>query len=58
MVCPFIDSDRNPCGEHLKLDTLDYAVAVCANDFTTCPIFWELMTAARNEHHAAAQPAA
>jgi len=52
MVCPFIDSDDSRCSENLKLDNIDYAVAVCGNDFTQCAIFWEVMTRIRDESNA------
>jgi hypothetical protein len=53
MVCPFIDSDHAHCAEHLKLDKIDYAVAVCGNDFTVCPAFWDQMNRVRNDSDAA-----
>jgi len=53
MVCPFIDSDHAQCADNLKLDRIDYAVAVCGNDFTVCPVFWDQMNRVRNERDAA-----
>ena len=44
MVCPFIDGDDARCARNLKLDRIDFAVAVCADDFAQCPVFWELLT--------------
>ncbi len=57
MVCPLIDCEESRCAEHLKLDNIDYAVAVCGNDFTQCPVFWDVMTRLRDES-AAKRPSA
>ena len=54
MVCPFIESDDSRCSDNLKLDKIDYAVSVCGNDFTGCPVFWEQMNRARNDSAATA----
>ena len=55
MVCPFIDGDDARCARNLKLDRIDFAVAVCADDFAQCPVFWELLArkARPEEEHAA-----
>jgi len=58
MVCPFIDSDERGCADNLKLDRIDYAVAVCGNDFPTCPVFWQLMTRVRDESRKRIEPVA
>ena len=47
MVCPFVNGDDCRCAEHLNLDTIDFAVAVCGDEFTGCEIFWERMAALR-----------
>ncbi len=49
MVCPFINGEDKRCAAKLKLDNIDYAVAVCADDFTECPVFWELLARKRDE---------
>ncbi len=49
MVCPFINSNEERCAQNLKLDRIDYAVAVCGGDFTKCEIFWEMMSKMRDE---------
>lgn len=54
MVCPFIDGSDVRCARNLKLDRIDYAVAVCADDFAQCPLFWELLAQrTKREEHAA-----
>lgn len=58
MVCPFIDGDDQRCADSIKLDKIDFAVAVCGNDFTVCPVFWEQMNRVRNDSDATAKPAA
>ena len=58
MVCPFIESDESRCSDNLTLDKIDYAVAVCGNDFTGCPVFWDLLKRARNEPEPANKSAA
>ncbi len=49
MVCPFINGDEKKCAENLKLDTIDYAVAVCGDEFTRCEVFWRMMSRTRDE---------
>ena len=49
MVCPFVNSEESRCADNLKLDRIDFAVAVCGDDFTKCEIFWEMMSKMRNE---------
>ncbi len=49
MVCPFIDGEDRRCARNLKLDRIDYAVAVCGDDFASCPVFWELLARKRDE---------
>lgn len=49
MVCPFINSNEPRCAQNLKLDRIDFAVAVCGDDFTKCEIFWEMMSKMRDE---------
>ena len=49
MVCPFINSDDARCSHNLKLDTIDFAVAVCGDEFTKCEIFWQMMSRMRDE---------
>jgi len=52
MVCPFINSNDPRCAAKLKLDRIDYAISVCADDFTQCPIFWEKVARKRDESRA------
>jgi hypothetical protein len=58
MVCPFINSEDRRCVRNLKLDRIDYAVAVCGDDFAKCPVFWELLAHKRNDAEKHATPAA
>jgi len=58
MVCPFIDGSDRRCVRNLKLDRIDYAVAVCGDDFAQCPIFWELLAEKRKAAEKHAAPAA
>lgn len=58
MVCPFINGRERRCARNMKLDRLDYAVAVCADDFERCPVFWEMLARRRNEKRKEAAPAA
>ena len=58
MVCPFINGEDSRCGENLKLDRIDFAVAVCGGDFTKCEVFWEKMSRIRDESKAGRAPVA
>ncbi len=58
MVCPFIDSNDARCAVNFKLDRIDYAVGVCADDFAQCPLFWELLEAKARLDREHAAPAA
>ena len=58
MVCPFINGEDERCAAKLKLDSIDYAVAVCGDEFAQCPIFWELLARKRDESEKHAAPAA
>lgn len=49
MVCPFVNGDDSRCAENLKLDKIDFAVAVCGDEFTRCEIFWQMMSRMRDE---------
>jgi hypothetical protein len=49
MVCPFINTEDVKCADNLKLDKIDFAVAVCGDEFTRCEIFWQMMSKMRDE---------
>lgn len=58
MVCPFIESEESRCSENLKLDRIDFAVAVCGDEFTKCELFWEMMSRMRDDRAAKRAPVA
>jgi len=43
-VCPFVDRDDPRCAAHLTLRNLPEAFAHCADRYTTCPVYQELIT--------------
>ncbi|MCK4276775.1 MAG: hypothetical protein KAX78_09695 [Phycisphaerae bacterium] len=46
-MCPFVNSDDRRCSTHLTLENIAIALAHCANRYTDCPIFHELLAEER-----------
>ena len=46
-MCPFVDQGDGRCAAHLTMKNLDSAFEHCADRFSACPIFQELLV---NEH--------
>jgi hypothetical protein len=53
MVCPFVDKADARCAPHLTLGNLARAFAHCADHYTECPVYRELIAHARPYDHPA-----
>ena len=42
-VCPFLDRADARCATHMTLADIGYAFAYCANNYTDCPLYRELL---------------
>ncbi len=58
MDCPFIDTLRPKCSEHLNLQNLNEAMIYCVDNFRQCPIYRNMtkletqLSATEENHHA------
>jgi len=50
-VCPFVDKAYSRCATHMTLRNVTEAVAYCANRYTACPIYQELVADDRQSEH-------
>jgi hypothetical protein len=46
-VCPFVDRPDPRCAAHLSLENISSAFAYCADRYTECPIYRQLLSEGR-----------
>lgn len=50
-VCPFVDKAYSRCSACMTLRNVTQAVAYCANRYTACPIYQDLLADDRQSQH-------